>query len=223
MGYMYDQNPSSIPSYGLGAITGDDVNTANAKAAQAVADRANGWDDAAYGFGRWVNMMNGTEANNRFNAAEAEKARVYNSAEAQKDRDFQERMSNTAMQRQVADLQAAGLNPAGFGGDGASTPSGAAAHSSAAVASSHSNGFVNEVLGAAKMALGKALYAKFSHSAMRAADYHEYITEKIQREAERELTRATQSDTYAKSVNGRNNHLRFKRNLIRYNYGGLPF
>ena len=99
------------------------------------------WDSIKQNYGDlFKNIVNGSVATSLVNkysgagltGAERE-ANAFTAEQAQIDRDWQTEMSNTAFQRQVADMQRAGVNPAlmygGAGASGASTPSGASASS----------------------------------------------------------------------------------------------
>lgn len=94
----------------------------------------------------------GAIAQGIYNHIENTAAMNFNSTEAMKNREWQERMSSTAYQRAVEDMKKAGLNPIlAFANGGASTPGGSAATisgasmglaSSSALGVSRSAGFV---------------------------------------------------------------------------------
>lgn len=78
------------------------------------------------GLGGGILSYLGQEETNRSNAVMANQAQAASSREAQANREWQERMSNTSYQRAVKDMEAAGLNPMlAYQSGGAGTPSGA--------------------------------------------------------------------------------------------------
>lgn len=78
-----------------------------------------------------AHLTGAEQEQNAFNAQMMENAQEFNAGEAQKSRDFTADMDNTLYQRRVADMRAAGINPAlAIGGVSSGTVSTAAATSS---------------------------------------------------------------------------------------------
>lgn len=111
-------------------IFGSGVNASN----QVSNSNSSSWESSQGN--SWGSSVSGTfgsgQAVTDFNERMQMQAQQYNSAEAQKTRDWQTEMANTEVQRRMQDLEKAGLNPIlAYSMGGASVGSGATASSGA--------------------------------------------------------------------------------------------
>lgn len=166
-----------------------------------------GGGGAVRGFGRKFNeaqvaredwQRNEQAADNAFyrNLALQDDSQAWSADEAQKARDFEERMSNTSYQRMVNDLKQAGLNPVlAYSNGGASTPT---ASAPSAGSSSSSGGYSRSDRASADHYLGTLL--QFAGGLVDSADRYEHEHNKVM--GFTEGTNKDKSDMFGKVLLG---------------------
>lgn len=145
----------------------------------------------------------GTNLASGFQASQAQRdANAANLASAREQMQFQALMSNTAHQREVADLRAAGLNPLLSLNEGASSPPGASATNQQPIPVPYSN------------VLASAMEAKRFQSDMRTQSYQR---DTLSAQAASSLANANITDTSREGVDLENEFLRLRNKAYREN------
>lgn len=152
-------------------IGGIDVGDGSATGVgQSPYDTSDAWQTGGLLMQNAYNSSEAIKADKRTLAMQAQ-SQQFNAAESQKQRDYETEMSNTAVRRRMADLAAAGINPALAYADNsssASTPSGVSASSSAR--SSHGGGRSGDVAGTLLSIIASVISRGISSAAKVATD-----------------------------------------------------
>lgn len=167
----------ATPSGNYTSVNGGSYQYSGGSSAQDFSSQISNQINQALSTSRENSAFNAAEAQKQrdWASAEAEATRQFNMQEAAKNRDWQKSMSDTAHQREIADLMAAGLNPvlSAMNGNGASVGSGATASSStpsgqSAQADTSANGAIASMLGSLLTAQTRLLEMTTSAETQRA-------------------------------------------------------
>ncbi len=150
--------------------------------------------------GHFAGLSKSEQQMNAFNAQQAEVNRQFQAGQAQVQRDWTERLSNTAYQREVADMEAAGLNPQmmyGNVGSGASSPSAGIPSGSQAQSAGYSNRGLMAMQASIQLAKSIAEVRSLKAEAKLKEIEADFAPDKIQSDIDANLARAKSDEAKA--------------------------